>query len=908
MQLHDYQRGCLDDLERFFERVRQVGAHEAFRLTVEPSQALRGQTYRPLAREGVLAAVPHVGVKVPTGGGKTVMAAHTPGLARRLTPDASPLVVLWLAPSTKIVQQTLGGLRDRRDPLRQTLERDFSGHVEVMDLDRALHLSRGDLGAGVSGGCVVIVSSMAGLRVEDENNRRVYRQNGHLMGAFTGLSEAQREALTGGDMTPSLANLLRVHRPLVIVDEAHGFKSDLSVETLERVHPSAVVEFTATPVDTNVVTQATAGILHERQMLKLPVELRVRPQWRRALREAAAKRDELEELARAAEAAGGPYVRPIMLVQAESNARGNEAMVDAVREELLSIPGVTGAMVRRQAYTHKELDEDDWRSRGTETRYVITLSSLAEGWDCSFAYVLCTMQPLNSEVMAKQLLGRVLRQPYAKRSAEGALNMAYAYGRRPVSELGAAAGELAASLNAAGFSSKEAKGAVWTRRDNVDDGADGTLFAPRGEAVEVGLSRALDRGALPAGLRERVAVSDGPGGVRLSWSDGGEVSAEQEAALVAWAGGDGGGDGEVDGAGPGVGAAERSADVAAVRALARESRGEVVTPANSGARLAVPRLVVRQPDGEADWWSDQHVEEGEYDLADVDPALTAGELPITEAELKAARVGLEGINYGRDLDRQMMLVGRRFIDGKAGLVDWLDRQLQPMPRFTRAQLDQFLGRVVDWLEAERGLSLAEMVDHKGRIVDLLRGKLRGYLTTQSGRQFEQLTLTGPGEGRPWVDVDPAVEFEFPMRPPYGIDLYPGPHQFSKNFYGPTQVGSFDGPPEGELAVALWLDHDDRVQWWVRNPVRSDGGFHFPLARRRFWPDFVAVLHDGRFVVVEHKGIIDPLEAQKKLVGELWEQRSAGANVFCWTTPGEVDAVLEQKLGEDRRLGTGGRSW
>jgi type III restriction enzyme len=58
---------------------------------------------------------------------------------------------------------------------------------------------------------------------------------------------------------------------------------------------------------------------------------------------------------------------------------------------------------------------------------VITVQALREGWDCPFAYVLCSLQKLSSATAVEQLLGRVLRMPYATRRGREALNRAYAH-------------------------------------------------------------------------------------------------------------------------------------------------------------------------------------------------------------------------------------------------------------------------------------------------------------------------------------------------------------------------------------------------------------------------------------------------------------------------------------------------
>jgi type III restriction enzyme len=58
----------------------------------------------------------------------------------------------------------------------------------------------------------------------------------------------------------SLANWLALHRPIVIVDEAHNTKTDKSFTALQRLNPAFILELTATPIaaKTNVLYHVSA--------------------------------------------------------------------------------------------------------------------------------------------------------------------------------------------------------------------------------------------------------------------------------------------------------------------------------------------------------------------------------------------------------------------------------------------------------------------------------------------------------------------------------------------------------------------------------------------------------------------------------------------------------------------------
>ena len=46
-------------------------------------------------------------------------------------------------------------------------------------------------------------------------------------------------------------------------------------------------------------------------------------------------------------------------------------------------------------------------------RVIVTKQALQEGWDCPFAYVLCSLSASHNAAALTQLVGRILRQPHA---------------------------------------------------------------------------------------------------------------------------------------------------------------------------------------------------------------------------------------------------------------------------------------------------------------------------------------------------------------------------------------------------------------------------------------------------------------------------------------------------------------
>ena len=98
------------------------------------------------------------------------------------------------------------------------------------------------------------------------------------------------------------------------------------------------------------------------------------------------------------------------------------------------------------------------------------------------------------------------------------------------------------------------------------------------------------------------------------------------------------------------------------------------------------------------------------------------------------------------------------------------------------------------------------------------------------------------------------------------------------------VGELDSKGE-EFECAKLIDTLPQVKHWIRNlagPGRSETSFWLPTSTDRFYPDFVAELHDGRILVIEYKGshLVDTQDTkEKKNIGELWAEKSDGKGLF-----------------------------
>lgn len=453
MELKNYQRNVLKSLRSYLRYYSGCGdAATAYNRYLADDGLVVG-------RNGVeryaddLGGTPKVCVKVPTGGGKTYIAANALDVICEELADRPSDTVVWLVPRKEILKQTLRQLRDPANPLRMALNRDFAHRVEVLDKEDGLR-GRAFSRATVEDQLTVFVLSYDSFKNKD--GRRAFAENS----ALAQLTEYQRRTgqscdIEGADDT-ALISALAGTNPVVVVDESHHAKSSLSLEMLRNLNPRFVLELTATPrKGSNVISRVTARELKDEQMVKLPVIVYRRQGKREVVQDAILLRRKLELVARDAEAKGGGYVRPIALLQAESKGADDAETYERLRQKLIDA-GIPPEQIAVRVSGKDELGDADLMSRGCPIRYVITVEALSEGWDCPFAYVLATVANKSSKVSVEQIVGRVLRQPHARRSPARSLNISYVL--TSSEDFNDTIDQVIEGLNGAGFSKRDVVG------------------------------------------------------------------------------------------------------------------------------------------------------------------------------------------------------------------------------------------------------------------------------------------------------------------------------------------------------------------------------------------------------------------------------------------------------------------
>ena len=391
-------------------------------------------------------------MKVPTGGGKTFLACASVRRIYDAMPTSKPKVVVWLVPSDSILTQTTRNLSDVNHPYRQRLDQDFAGRVGVYSKEMLLG------GQNFSPDTVremltVCVMSYNSLRIKNQSKdiRKVYQENGNLF-RFAEYFKDDTVLLADTPDT-ALIQVLRYLEPVVVVDESHNAGSDLSVEMLNNLNPSFVLDLTATPrKNSNIISYVDARELKKEHMVKLPVVVYNRTSRQSVIQDAIQLRDSIEQDAIAAEEAGGSYIRPIVLFQAQPRKGEHSDTYDKVKAMLVDL-GIPEKEIAVKTSEVDDIKNQDLLSRDCPIRYIITVNALKEGWDCPFAYILASLANKTSTVDVEQILGRVLRQPFAREHQAPLLNMSYVLTNS--ANFHETIANIVSGLNKAGFSRKD---------------------------------------------------------------------------------------------------------------------------------------------------------------------------------------------------------------------------------------------------------------------------------------------------------------------------------------------------------------------------------------------------------------------------------------------------------------------
>lgn len=477
MKFKDFQEGVLNTLNEYLNTLvaQAVRSRKQAELaaanpdagiqvvdyTAEAWKAMQAGGKLPAARsavpfsprvDGIGRPVPNVCLKVPTGGGKTLLAVAAVSRIFDKWLEARTGFVLWICPNEAIYAQTRKALRDREHPYRHMLDQASGGRTRILEKDDPL--SRADVDGNL---CVMLLMLQSANR-ETKESLRLFRDRGSVHGFFPAADDREGHArwlcevpnldhysevaMQWFVVKDSLGNALRAIRPVVVLDEGHKGYSSLAMNTLYGFNPRFVLELSATPPDrprenppvyANWLCDVRGTALDAENMVKLPINVAVKAgsDWRACVREALERLEGLHADAERLRADTARCIRPICLVQVERTGKeqrdGKHVHADDVFEYLLAL-GLREDEVAIKSAERDDLkapERQDLLSPTNPVRFIITKSALQEGWDCPFAYVLCSLAPVSSQGALTQLIGRILRQPDTEKTGIAALDECY---------------------------------------------------------------------------------------------------------------------------------------------------------------------------------------------------------------------------------------------------------------------------------------------------------------------------------------------------------------------------------------------------------------------------------------------------------------------------------------------------
>ncbi len=456
MELREYQKKVVNRLSQYLTEL--VNERERYLRLMHTEPDLASDVHYPERAwkkigldsyvktvNGLAKPTPNLYFKIPTGGGKTLLACHAIDLINKVYINKQNGMVLWIVPTTQIYKQTLLSLRDREHPYRQVL--DISSGGKTLILEKTDRLMPDDIAENL---CVMLLMLPSAARQSKETLKLfkdntgyteflpaedAYKLQAELLERYPNLDTFGEQGYLWGNLPKtSLGNVLRILQPIIIVDEGHKAYTDNARSTILGFNPSFVLELSATPpISANKLVSITGKELNDEQMVKLDLHLinKTTVGWKETVNDAVSRRSELERKAREYEQNTNNYIRPIMLVQVERTGRDQRdtAYIHAedVKEYLIKQCNIPENQIAIKSSEKDDIEGIKLLARDCPIRFIITKQALQEGWDCSFAYVLCALTKSQSETAMTQLIGRVLRQPYATKTGIRQLDECYVY-------------------------------------------------------------------------------------------------------------------------------------------------------------------------------------------------------------------------------------------------------------------------------------------------------------------------------------------------------------------------------------------------------------------------------------------------------------------------------------------------
>ena len=820
--------------------------------------------------------IPYVCLRLPTGGGKTFLAAHSVGVASKeyLARDFS--LIIWLVPSNQILEQTYDALSDTHHPYRKALNQYFNDSVEILKVDEARSIQKGTLQSNTT----IIISTFASWRVDKTEGRKVYEQNGSLSPHFEHLKEEKTENLEklNGSNIPvhSLANVVYLNNPIFIIDEAHNARTELTFEVIKRLNPACIIEYTATPKTkgndrSNVLYSVSAAELKAEDMIKMPIELLTTDEWQNAISNSVKQQQALEEIAKAEETNTGEYIRPIVLFQAQHDSQTESTInVEVVKNFLINTMHLPEEQIAVATGTERGIEGKDLSATDEPIRFIITKQALKEGWDCPFAYVFCSVAKVSSSKDVEQLLGRVLRMPNVKRKEKNELNKAYAFVSSD--SFYNTAKNLQDSLISAGFTSAEASDLIEVAPAQL------TLGKFFGN-IQVEVTSLPNISNLDSNIKNKIEIDSETKSIVIKE----EITEEEKDAIK--------------------NTLTNKSDKEKIEQAYQEIKsfiGKTSSPQKQGNVFSVPQLLI-DFDGEFRVFDEEVLLPADWNLATCDKTLSDEEF---STQVDSGTKGLIDIDskgntytyYTSTIQEELSSLIVSSTMDKNGLIQWLVKECrhQSIPY---AQIIVFISSIVDELIEKRKLQPEHLVFMRFKLKDAIKRKILNLYLEAKKKGYQQLLFTQP------IRVKEAIsrfklgdDFVFPSLYPAN-NYYSGSFKLAKHYY--DHIGEMN---DEEAECAFNIDNNPDVEFWIRNLERQEFySFWLQTSSDKFYPDFIAKLKDGTIVIIEYKGsdrYNNDDSKEKRQLGDFYAGVSEGRCRFVMLN-GKDWSALKNKLSKDK---------
>lgn len=838
MELKPYQQLVLDDLNLFLESLQKnKNISSAFsNFWTEhprfPLQPLKGQVLQPYNSQ--VKRIPHVCLKVPTAGGKTFIASNAIKTIFDAFDHSKHRAVVWLVPSDPIFEQTYRRLSDPSDPYRQKINVHFGNKVEVYDKESALSGSNFNA-TSVKENLSIFVLSIDSLRRKNKDSLRVNYENGNLF-SFKSLLDDEVEL--------SLMSVISYLNPVVIVDESHNATSSLSIDMLESLNPSFILDLTATPREnSNIISFVDAFELKKENMVKLPVIVYNHKHKKDVIASAIQLRRKLEQLAVEDEKKGGKYIRPIILFQAESKGKEDATTFQKVKD-MLTTAGIPEEEIKIKTATINEIKGIDLMSRDCPVRYIITINALKEGWDCPFAYVLASLADRSSAVDVEQILGRVLRQPHVSQHISEMLNMSYVL--TASSKFLDTLDNIVKGLNRAGFSSKDYRLADETQQEEMpkkgQDGISTDMFSTPQQTPSTEEDDSEDDGEIANFLRKVVSNAETVPTVNI---DNIENIGKKEAEIMSK---------EIEAMGkenkiPVPASLASQVDTYPIKEVFIEQATAIKIPQfvrdvnrglfGEGTELFEKTILMKNfPLSNADI---------NIDFKSIDPELYRVDLNQETADNTPSYLKIDG--RAKDVLMEYILSDIKDETRVATVVRRIKNNIGSMHPIPDIQIEKYLTRIFQEFSTEQYMQL---IEHEYLYSDAIKSKIKDLADSYILKEFRT------GLDKDQIDVEPYYSFPSEIRASQAFD------SIIKSLYEKEAViNKFEREVINEVAnlknIAFWTRNIDRQGFCINGFINH-------------YPDFIIITKSGYIVLLETKG--DHLDAEKKIeLGKLWEAKA-----------------------------------